>query len=174
MTTSSAPTIPIRDLVARATRAPSVHNTQPWYWCVAGERLSLFADSSRQLQYADPDGRDLVISCGAALHHLHVAAAAAGWKTLVRRMPNPYNDAQPANVSFPPQEPTPEAFAALNALVARRTDRGRPWSWPVPRERLDDLLALGPAAGVTILGVVSNRARSQLLQILAEAEQPRG
>lgn len=96
-----------RDLVALATRAPSVHNTQPWHWCIAGERLSLFADSSRQLQYADPDGRDLVISCGAALQHLQVAVAAAGWKAHVRRMPNPYNDAQLANVSFRPEQPTP-------------------------------------------------------------------
>ena len=39
--------------------------------------------------------------------------------------------------------------------VTRRTDRRRPSSWPVPRERLDGLLALGPAAGVTIVGVVS-------------------
>ena len=84
--------VPIRDLVELATRAPSVHNTQPWYWCVDGERVSLFADFSRQLQYADPDGRDLLISCGAALHHLRVAAAANGWKAQVRRMPNPAND----------------------------------------------------------------------------------
>jgi hypothetical protein len=171
MTTPSAPTIPIRDLVALATRAPSVHNTQPWHWCVAGDRVSLFADNSRQLQYADPDGRDLVISCGAALHHLQVAAAAASWKTRVRRMPNPYNDAQLANISFRPEEPTPEALAALDALVTRRTDRRRPSSWPVPRERLDGLLALGQAAGVTIVGVVSQRARAELLQILAEAEK---
>jgi len=171
MTTSSVPTVPIRDLVGLATRAPSVHNTQPWHWCVAGERVSLFADSSRQLQYADPDGRDLVISCGAALHHLQVAAKAAGWRTRVRRMPNPYNDAQLANISFRPEEPTPEALAALDALVRRRTDRRRPSSWPVPRERLDGLLALGPAVAVTIVGVVSHRARAELLQILAEADK---
>jgi hypothetical protein len=163
--------VPIRDLVAFATRAPSVHNTQPWHWCVTGERLALFADSSRQLQHADPDGRDLVISCGAALHHLQVAAAGSGWKTLVRRMPNPYNDAQLANVFFRPAPATSEALAALGALAKRRTDRRRPSSWPVPRERLDRLLALGPGAGVTIIGVVSHQARAELLAILAEAEQ---
>ena len=133
-----------------------MHNTQPWHWCAAGERVSLFADSSRQLKYADPDGRDLVISCGAALHHLQVAAAASGWKAQVRRMPNAYNDQQLANVSFRPEPATPEALAALDALIRRRTDRRRPASWPVPRERLDGLLALGPAAGVTVLGVVSH------------------
>jgi hypothetical protein len=40
----------------------------------------------------------------------------------------------------------------------------------VPRERLDELLALGPATGVTIVAVVSRQARAELLQILAEAE----
>src|SRR3954471_15084820 len=147
MPTHSPPGVPIRDLVAFATRAPSVHNTQPWHWCVDGERVALFADSSRELQYADPDGRDLTISCGAALHHLRVAAAGSGWRTVVRRMPNRYNDAQLANVSFRPEPATPDALAGLAALTERRTDRRHASSWPVPRERLDDLLALGPAAG---------------------------
>lgn len=171
MTTTSPPGVPIRDLVALATRAPSVHNTQPWQWAIANDRIALFADSSRQLTYADPDGRDLVISCGAALHHLHVAAAATGWKAQVRRMPNPYNDAQLANISFRREQATPDALAALDALTRRRTDRRRPSSRPVPRESLDGLLALGPAAGVTIVAVVSPRARAELLQILAEAEK---
>jgi nitroreductase len=171
MTTYSPAGVPIRDLVALATRAPSVHNTQPWHWCIEGERLILFADASRQLQYADPDGRDLVLSCGAALQHLQVAAAATGWEALVRRMPNPFNDAQLANISFRPQEPTSDAMAALDALTHRRTDRRRPTSWPVPRERLDGLLELAPGAGVTAFGVVSHRRRAELLQLLAEAEK---
>lgn len=86
-------------------------------------------------------------------------------------MPNPYNDAQLANVSFRPEQPTPDALAALDALIKRRTDRRRPTSWPVPHERLDGLLALGPAAGVTAFAVVSHRRRSELLQLLAEAEK---
>jgi len=133
MTTVPLQGVPFRDLVALATRAPSVHNTQPWHWCVVGDRLSLFADSSRRLRYADPDGRDLVVSCGAALHHLGVAAAAAGWKGRIRRMPNQYNDAQPANVSFRPEPPTPEAISALEALKKRRTDRRRPRRGRCPR-----------------------------------------
>lgn len=171
MTTHPPPGVPVRDLVDAATRAPSVHNTQPWYWCVDDERVSLFADSSRQLPYADPDGRDLVLSCGAALHHLQVAAAAAGWRARVRRMPNPYNDNQLANVSFDRRPPTPEALTAVDALMRRRTDRRQPRSWPVPRWRLDELLALGPQAGVTVVAVVSHAARTELLQIIAEAEK---
>ena len=104
-----------------------------------------------------PGSRDQL---GAALQHLQVAAAAAGWKAQVRRMPNPYNDNQLASVSFRPEQTTPEALTALDALIQRRTDRRRPSSGPVPRERLDGLLALGPAAGVTVLGVVTHARRA--------------
>jgi hypothetical protein len=171
MKTHTPQGVPARELVALATRAPSVHNTQPWHWCIEGNRVILFADSSRQLMHADPDGRDLLLSCGAALQHLRVASAAAGWKAHVRRMPNPYNDAQLANISFIAEPPTSEALAALDALVNRRTDRRRPSSWPVPHDRLDGLLALGPASGVTAIAVVSHRRRADLLQLFAEAEK---
>jgi hypothetical protein len=170
MTRTAPSRATLRELIATASRAPSVHNTQPWHWCLTGEGVSLFADTSRQLTYADPDGRDLVISCGAALHHLQVAAAAAGWAARVRRMPNPYNDNQLANVSFSPSPATVSDIAALSALVARRTDRRRPASWPVPRERLDELLALNYRLAVTVVAVVSPHARAALLQLLAEAD----
>jgi len=168
---SKQETPPIRHLVELAIRAPSVHNTQPWFWGKDGDRLALFADRSRQLMHADPDGRDLILSCGAALHHLEVAAAGAGWKADVRRMPNPYNDDQLANISFHPEPASAAARATVNALERRRTDRRSPADSPVPHEQLDRLLALGPRAGVTILAVVSTQARTELLQILAEADQ---
>jgi nitroreductase len=167
----SAAGVPISDLIALATRAPSVHNSQPWHWCLDGDGVVLFADGSRQLDNADPNGRDLVLSCGAALQHLQVASAAAGWKAQVKRMPNPFNDSQLANVRFTRQEPTGQMLTALGALKQRRTDRRRPAARPVPREQLDSLLALGPANGVTIVAVVSRRARTELLELVAEAEK---
>ncbi len=66
---------------------------------------------------------------------------------------------------------TQEDRAAIDQLKRRRTDRRRPTSWPVARERLDGLLAQGPPAGATIVAVVSHRARRELLQILVEAER---
>ncbi len=71
-----------------AGRAPSVHNTQPWRWSVTRTGLELRADRSRQLRVADPQGRLLTISCGAALHHARLALAAAGWVAHVVRLPN--------------------------------------------------------------------------------------
>src|SRR5690606_6798678 len=69
----------LADAARAAGAAPSVHNTQPWRWRVYPDRLDLFADRSRQLTVADPDGRLLTVSCGAALHHARVALVAAGW-----------------------------------------------------------------------------------------------
>ncbi|MDX6584329.1 MAG: hypothetical protein QOI10_3513, partial [Solirubrobacterales bacterium] len=56
-----------------AVRAPSLHNTQPWRWRVGDESVQLYLDQARQLPATDPEGRELIISCGAALHHLLVA-----------------------------------------------------------------------------------------------------
>ena len=79
----------IRTVLALTSRAPSVHNTQPWRWLVGGQSLHLYSDADRQLPNIDPDGRDLILSCGAALHHCVVGFAAVGWRAKVNRFPNP-------------------------------------------------------------------------------------
>jgi hypothetical protein len=46
------------DLVAAATMAPSMHNTQPWRFRVdtASQTIGLYADQARMLRFGDPDG----------------------------------------------------------------------------------------------------------------------
>jgi hypothetical protein len=70
----------ITELVAAAAQAPSSHNTQPWRWIASPDetRIELHADRRQALPVNDPRGRELVISCGAALFALRVAAARAG------------------------------------------------------------------------------------------------
>src|SRR3954452_16705281 len=79
----------VRSAIELASHAPSVHNSQPWRWTVGRHVVHLGADRQRWLPATDPDGRDLVVSCGTALHHVRVALAAAGVRTAVHRMPNP-------------------------------------------------------------------------------------
>lgn len=125
-----------RLLVAQACRAPSVHNTQPWRWRLDAGGLRLYADDSYRLPMADPTGRNLTISCGAALHHLQVAARAHGWSPTVTRLPDPAEPALLADVRLTPAPPPPTAAADLRALAERCTDRRRFTSWPFPDERL--------------------------------------
>jgi hypothetical protein len=66
--------------------APSLRNTQPWWWSVDDATLELYADPIRQLTVVDPGGRLMVLSCGAALHHARVALAAQGLPVVVERL----------------------------------------------------------------------------------------
>ncbi|WP_433722182.1 hypothetical protein ACQP0C_20780 [Nocardia sp. CA-129566] len=65
-----------------------MHNTQPWRGVFDGIRLHLYRDNDRLLTSADPLGRQLVISCGATLHHVRTAFAAEGWHTDTTRLPD--------------------------------------------------------------------------------------
>ena len=93
-----------RELVSLAIRAPSVHNTQPWAWRIGPDSIELYADESRRLDAADPAGRNLVISCGAALHHLRVAARASGLMPEVARLPDAADPDLLARVTFTPAD----------------------------------------------------------------------
>ena len=51
-----------------------MHNTQPWLFRIDDGASTCYADTSRQLQAQDPEGRALLMSCGAALLNLRLAA----------------------------------------------------------------------------------------------------
>lgn len=98
-----------------AVRAPSVHNTQPWLWRIGDTSVHLYADPDLQVPATDPDGRDLVVSCGAALHHFRVALRAEGWDTTVQRTPNPHDPWHLAAVEMHPRTATDEDVLAASS-----------------------------------------------------------
>lgn len=154
-----------RRLVSLACRAPSMYNSQPWAWRIGPHSIALYADRGRQLPAADPDGRNLVIGCGAALHHFQVAARASGWAPSVTRFPDPGDPDLLAEILLQPEAATPRHAADLVALRSRSTDRRRFTSWPVPDERLVQLAEVATAwgsNGVPLLDV-SDRFRVELL-----------
>ena len=75
-------------VVAAATRAPSIHNTQPWRFTAAPDRLDVFLDPERALPVLDPTARQQVISCGSAVEFAVVALAAAGLAAEVDLLPD--------------------------------------------------------------------------------------
>ena len=122
----------IRAVLTLATRAPSVHNSQPWRWRVGPDRLHLYADASRHLLHADPDRREQMLSCGAVLHHCAVGFSAMGWHAKIERLPDPA-DADHLAVIELVRQPAGELDVMLaDAIGRRRTDRRNFSSWPVP------------------------------------------
>ncbi|MEV6220463.1 Acg family FMN-binding oxidoreductase [Nocardia fluminea] len=115
-----------------AGRAPSVHNVQPWRWRIADESIHLYLDPRRALPATDPDQRDIVLSCGAALHHLSVALTAMGWAPVVHRIPDPADPDHLAAVTLLRRRPTSLDIEMSKSITARKTDRRHYTSWPVP------------------------------------------
>ncbi|MEV1286491.1 nitroreductase [Micromonospora sp. NPDC049679] len=124
----------------QALRAPSVFNSQPWRWRITADTLELFADPDRQLTVIDPEGRLLLISCGAALHHARVALGAAGFQIEIARFPERDDPDVLARIRVVArQDPAPEDLRLYDAIPLRRTDRRGFGDTPVPAAALTRL-----------------------------------
>lgn len=141
-----------RELIAMACCAPSVHNTQPWSWRILDEAtIELYADRRRQLEATDPQGRDLAISCGAALQHLCVAAGAFGLHATAKLLPDPEEPDLLARIDLAPGTTTERDVELLAALENRMTDRRGFTDWEVPLGRLEHLASEGASFGVHVV-----------------------
>ncbi|BBY37316.1 NAD(P)H nitroreductase [Mycobacterium mantenii] len=143
----------VRTVLALASRAPSVHNTQPWRWLVGRESLHLYSELDRQLPNTDPDGRDLILSCGAVLNHCTVAFAAVGWQAKVTRLPNPDDPSHLAAIELVRATADSVDIALAAAIPRRRTDRRHYSSWPVPVGDIALMAARAARNGVTLCQV---------------------
>lgn len=155
--------------IGYALRAPSVHNTQPWRWRIRPEVVELHADWHRHLTATDPDRRDLVLSCGAALHHLQVALAADGRAVDVDRLPDPEDCGHLATVTIRPGPGDPADAALFPAIARRQSDRRRMSHRPVPPRHLATLAEQASRVGALLLPMTSPAMRSRLAAALTEA-----
>ena len=131
-----------------ALHAPSVFNTQPWHWRITGETLELYADRDRALQATDPDGRLLMLSCGAALHHARVTLEADRWTVSVERLPDGDSADLLARITAAGIEKTDEqAERMAAAITSRRTDRRAFGDRAVPERLLVELRQVVEAEG---------------------------
>ncbi|WP_026066379.1 Acg family FMN-binding oxidoreductase [Actinoalloteichus spitiensis] len=157
--------------VDHATRAPSVHNTQPWRWRWEQGTVWLYADWSRQLRVTDPRGWDVLMSCGAALHHLRVALAAAGWATEVRRLPDPTDQSLLAVVRTRPHQPTEQERRTASVIPERRSDRRRYDLWQVPLALIREMEERAAEQGVTVRPMTDPATRYRLVSAMKEAAE---
>ena len=161
----------LRRIVDLARRAPSVHNTQPWAWQVRDGALELWADRERSLPVSDPLGRNLVISCGAALHYAWVAARAVGTEPSIAHLPAGPDSDFLARIELAPAHPPAEARMHLRLLSERRTDRRRFTSWPVPDENLHHLAEEGSRYGAAVLPILDPGVRAEVEELLEDARR---
>lgn len=160
------------ELIRTACRAPSVANTQPWLWRVTDDdAVELLADRTRRLTTLDPHGRELVISCGSALHSFVVAADAFGLVATPTELPVADDPDLLAIVRLAPGRLTDEGVERLAALENRRTDRRGVADWPVPPQRLQQLTELAEDEGARVVVLSDPGAAHRAEELLEDARQ---
>jgi nitroreductase len=156
-----------------AVAAPSIHNSQPWRFRIAGEVVDVLADRSRQLAAVDPHGRELLISVGAAVFNLRVAVFAAGRVPTTRMLPAATEPDLAARVTpGPPVEVSGTVRALADAIPLRRTTR-RPFAdRPLPADVAAGLATAALAEGATLV-VADRQVRDAVLDLVRVAEMAR-
>jgi hypothetical protein len=163
----------IRYVVARAVWAPSVHNSQPWRFTAdGGPGLSLHADTGRRLTAADPDGREMMISCGAALFTVRLALRSLGYIPRTSVLPDPGQPGLVARVSWPERAPADEFERRLaGRVLTRRTHRGAFDPEPLPVGTLAALREGAAREGAALRIVADDGHRAALAAVVQSAEQ---
>ena len=90
----------LKFLLNYAILAPSGHNTQPWLFKIVDDGVELYVDQTRALPVADPEFRELIISCGAALFNLKIALRYFGLQDIVEVFPHEQNSDLLAKISI--------------------------------------------------------------------------
>ena len=142
----------LRFLVRYALLAPSSHNTQPWRFHVAENRVDLFMDMDRWLKVADADQREIHVSIGCALESLLVAAEHFGLGHGTDYLPDPANPRLAATVRFRAEgRAAPERPARLFPMLpVRHTNHGEYDGRPIPPGVLEQLRNCCVEPGVTV------------------------
>ena len=158
-----------RFLIAAAARAPSVHNTQPWRFRVSPRAVELRSDPRRKLR-ADPSGREMLISCGAALFGLRLAVRSLGYLPVTELLPDPAQLRLLARVRAGAAAP-PNGLERqmLDAVPHRHTHRGPFAPGPLPPGLLAGLQHDALAEGATLVLVTGGLAYDRLERITAAA-----
>ncbi|HET9117803.1 MAG TPA: nitroreductase family protein [Pseudonocardiaceae bacterium] len=159
----------LAEAVEHALRAPSVHNTQPWLWRIGPGIVELHADWTRHLAATDPDRRDLLLSCGAVLHHLQVCLAARDMAAEVERLPDPENLGHLATVTVQPGTGDADDAALAPSIDHRRTDRRRMSHRAVPSRHIKSIAEQASRAGAILLPLIGAALRQRLITALVHA-----
>jgi hypothetical protein len=166
---AASPEETMRFVTNAGLQAPSVHNTQPWRFYQGDHEISIAADNERQLRVADPDGREMKISCGAALFNVRVALRYLGFVPKTRVLPDPELPNLIARVTWDEQVPPIEYERKLFAEIARRrTHRGGFDPAPPPAALLDILPQEAMREKATLTLVTSDQQLDSAIAAVVE------
>ncbi|MEO0559771.1 MAG: nitroreductase family protein [Bacteroidota bacterium] len=163
-----------------AVLAPSVMNTQPWRFHVTREapghaRADLFVDRARQLVHIDPEAREAVISCGAALYTLRLTSQHYGFATVVTYASSEDDPDLVATLRLAgPSRATQRDEALFRAIKARHTNRDPYADLDLPRRLITDLKAAADQENAQLHVLTAAPEKGTLADLIAEAIRTQG
>jgi len=184
----------LRFLVGYAVLAPSKYNSQPWLFELRDDTLDLIYDRSWAFRVTDPESRELILSCGAALLNLRLAAQHfehpavietfpfAGDRYLLARIH--LTDTKRNEQSHPLRSTgagqtcllhTPERLPAFQpsneelfaAIKKRRTHRGCFWNGAPPEEVLTRCCKVAANGGAWLSIIKDCQTKRRLSDLVA-------
>jgi nitroreductase len=162
----------VERILRAAASAPSVHNTQPWQVDVTGDTVTLRSDAARQLRHSDPQGREMLISCGAFLFNARTAARRDSLTAVVRVLPDPDDELLVAEIEFEPG-PVPNTYELeLSVAIARRATSRVPFDdQPLFTDVLMSILQAARDEGAELrLIQPSEPVREDVIRLVRRAE----
>jgi Nitroreductase family len=158
-------------LLGYAILAPSAHNTQPWLFSVRQDSVALYADATRALPVIDPDDRELIIGCGAALLNLRIALRRFGYQDVVDFFPDSGMDDLLATVRAGPRRaPSTDDTLLFNAIPMRHTSRQKFEARDVPATLLTALEEESGKEGAWLHIVKDDSAQMAVAELISGAE----
>jgi hypothetical protein len=153
-----------------AVLAPSIYNTQPWLFRPLDGVIELYADRSRQLPVTDPDGREMIISCGAALSNLLVTIHHFGHEGWVQYAPDPANPDLMARIRIGRNRVPDHQDEAMFRSILRRRSARRPFqSRPLPRDLQRRLIWLASEYGCWLYFAEAEEDRASIANLVETA-----
>lgn len=170
MTEPSLTLADYRLLAEAGGAAPSLHNSQPWRFRPTSDRqgLLVYSDPERRVPVADPAGRSLHISVGAALFNLRVAARHLGRRATVQLCPDLAEPDLLATLDLSKTDGAggPDLY---DAIPYRHSSR-RPFAnRDVPEAVIGELIEAAAAEGASF-AVLEEAAVRRVLQVTTDAE----
>jgi nitroreductase len=159
-------------MVRCAVLAPSSHNSQPWLFRLTDDALDLLADRTRALPVVEPDDRGLVMSCGAALAHLRVAARGLCREPIVELLPDLGDPTSwpaspwPRRSRRPRRTPARSRPSPAGAPTGAATRRGR-----CPKGVVVRLRGAASACGARLAPVRKKSARLEVAKLVVAGDR---
>lgn len=161
----------IRFCLRYAILAPSSHNTQPWWFRIHDDGVTVGLDVSRGLAVSDPDDREGVMSVGAALFNLRVALARFGLDAAVQSFPDPLDPEACARVDVRFGRGDALLEPLFEAVSRRRTSHATFADTPVDPLLLTTVMGDAAAEGASLRVFGGPQERERLAALVSEGDR---